>query len=46
MYGKRIAGMLETNLVERERGMIALTSKGARAAAVLSAVRHFLRLEP
>ncbi len=46
MYGKRIAGMLETNLVERKASMIALTSKGARAAAVLFAVRRFLRLEP
>ena len=46
MYGKRIAGMLETNLVERKADMIALTSKGARAAAVLFAVRRFLRLEP
>jgi hypothetical protein len=46
MYGKRIAGMLETNLVERKAEMIELTSKGARAAAVLFAVRRFLRLEP
>jgi len=46
MYGKRIAGMLETNLVERKAEMIELTSKGVRAAAVLSAVRRFLRLEP
>lgn len=46
MYGKRIAGMLETNLIERKADMIALTSKGARAAAVLFAVRRFLRLEP
>jgi hypothetical protein len=46
MYGKRIAGMLETKLVERKAGMIALTSKGARTAAVLFAVRRFLRLEP
>jgi hypothetical protein len=46
MYGKRIASMLETNLVERKAGMIALTSKGARTAAVLFAVRRFLRLEP
>jgi hypothetical protein len=46
MYGKRIAGMLETKLVERTAGMIALTSKGVRAAAVLFAVRRFLRLEP
>jgi hypothetical protein len=37
MYGKRIAGMLETNLVKREAG---------RTAAVLFAVRRFLRLEP
>ena len=46
MYGKRIVGMLETNLIERKADMIALTSKGARAAAVLFAVRRFLRLEP
>jgi hypothetical protein len=46
MYGKRIAGMLETKLVEREAGMIAFTSKGARVGAVLFAVRRFLRLEP
>jgi hypothetical protein len=46
MYGKRIAGMLETNLVERKADMIALTSKGARAAVVLFVVRRFLRLEP
>jgi hypothetical protein len=46
MYEKRIAGMLETNLVERKAEMIELTSKGARAAAVLFAVRRFLRLEP
>jgi hypothetical protein len=46
MYGKRIDGMLETNLVERKAGMIALTSKGAHAAAVLFAVRRLLRLEP
>jgi hypothetical protein len=46
MYGKRIAGMLETNLVERKAEMITLTSKGARTAAVLFAVRRFLRLEP
>lgn len=45
MYGKRIAGMLETKLVEREAGMIALTSKGTRAAAALFAIRRFLRLE-
>jgi hypothetical protein len=35
MYGKRITGMLETNLVERKAEMIELTSKGVRAAAVL-----------
>jgi hypothetical protein len=46
MYGKRIGGMLETDLVERKPGMIALTPKGARAAAGLFAVRRFLRLEP
>ena len=46
MYEKRIAGMLETNLVERRASTIALTSKGARTAAVLFAVRRFLRLEP
>jgi hypothetical protein len=46
MYGKRIAGMLETGLVERKAGMIALTPKGTRTAAVLFAVRRFLRLEP
>jgi hypothetical protein len=46
MYGKRIAGMLETKLIERTAGMIALTPKGARTAAVLFAVRRFLRLEP
>jgi hypothetical protein len=46
MYGKRITGMLETNLVERKAGMIALTAKGARTAAVLFLVRRFLRLEP
>jgi hypothetical protein len=46
MYGKRIAGMLETNLIERKPDMIALTSKGTRAAAVLFAIRRFLRLEP
>jgi hypothetical protein len=46
MYGKRIAGMLETNLVKRKAEVIELTSKGVRAAAVLFAVRRFLRLEP
>jgi len=46
MYEKRIAGMLETNLVERRASTIALTSKGAHTAAVLFAVRRFLRLEP
>jgi hypothetical protein len=46
MYGKRIDGLLKTNLVEREGEMIELTSKGERAAAVLVAVRRFLRLEP
>jgi hypothetical protein len=46
MYEKRIAGMLETNLVERKAEMIELTSKGARAAGVLFAIRRFLRLEP
>jgi hypothetical protein len=46
MYEKRIAGMLETGLVECKAGMIALTPKGTRTAAVLFAVRRFLRLEP
>jgi len=46
MYGKRIEGLLETKLVDRKAEMIELTSKGERAAAVLLAVRRFLRLEP
>jgi hypothetical protein len=46
MYGKRIEGLLETKLVDRKAEMIELTSKGERAAAVLLAVRSFLRLEP
>ena len=46
MYGKRIEGLLETKLVDRNAEMIELTSKGERGAAVLLAVRRFLRLEP
>jgi hypothetical protein len=46
MFGKRIDGLLETKLVDRKAEMIELTSKGERAAAMLLAVRGFLRLEP
>jgi hypothetical protein len=46
MYEKRIAGLLETRLVDRKAETIELTSKGERAADVFLAVRRFLRLEP
>jgi hypothetical protein len=46
MYGKRIEGLLETKLVDRRAEILELTSKGERAAAVLLALRRFLRVEP
>jgi hypothetical protein len=45
MYGKRIAGLLETKLVDRKAEVIELTPKGERAADVFLAARRFLRLE-
>jgi hypothetical protein len=45
MYRNRIDGLLEAKLVRQEDGVLVLTSKGRRAADVLSAVRRFLHLE-
>jgi hypothetical protein len=45
MYSKRIEGLVETKLVDRNAETIELTLKGERAAALFVAARRLLRLE-
>jgi hypothetical protein len=45
MYRKRMEGLLAGGLIERSNASIVLTAKGARAAALFSALRDFLRVE-